>query len=496
MVNLVLLGYGSIGSTLFAYLPELQITLQKVVIICDEQIDPTKHISNQNDKGVKGYIKFPFEFEVIQLRITQQNYEKTLQTYTTRGDILVELIHEVKTIALMRWCSNHDVRFVNTACYEWPELDPDTPLSVQMKDVTDCKKILSDSIATQCVMCGANPGLVSQFTARALRDLWTRIRPDEPYPKSDSLAAQQLQIYNVDVTEDDQQDGIASWEGDYEKEFYCSWSPYSFYYENVLQMEAFLDDCRGPIVFDREDIPEKFRYARSYAPGSGEYVGNCVQHEEIYSIGNFLTDKTVGYSPMTRFVYRPCVPSQLSLKATASEEDFETKKLVVLGKELHGDDIIGSLVRSKTHAQWVGAIISADFARRFNPHLNASDWFVTIGVFVALKFAYDNPNAGCFFPEDLDVDYVLSMLQEKGWIPELVSTACDEIASQEDLGFPYNLPQEFFGKTYESKREPESKPHASTNACIIQKQKRKAPPGGLPAGKRKKEGNFEASKKT
>eukprot|EP00494_Astrolonche_serrata_P009419 UN09471 len=106
-------------------------------------------------------------------------------------------------------------------------------------------------------MChGANPGLVTHFMRRALQDLWKRLYKNKKYPKSDVLAAKQLGVIHVDVVEDDQQDIEKCKNGkyrkilDYKNNFYCSWSPYAFYYENVGQVEVVTP--KGPLVIERE----------------------------------------------------------------------------------------------------------------------------------------------------------------------------------------------------------------------------------------------------
>ena len=59
------------------------------------------------------------------------------------------------------------------------------------------------------------------------------------------------------------------------------------------------------------------------------YWANCVQHEEVFTVGCYLSNEETNYAPTCRFVYQPCLPAKMSLESTATEEIFEKKTCTV-----------------------------------------------------------------------------------------------------------------------------------------------------------------------
>ena len=54
-----------------------------------------------------------------QARLTQENYQTMLAELVGPGDVIVDLSWNVETLEMLRWCGEHDVRFVNTSVEEW-----------------------------------------------------------------------------------------------------------------------------------------------------------------------------------------------------------------------------------------------------------------------------------------------------------------------------------------------------------------------------------------
>jgi len=428
------------------FLDKLKIpNITKVVCMDMLPLDPRCHVGDPNAEP--RMLPYPFEFH--QLEMCRGNYIEFLEKHCEKGDILIELINEIKTIDLIKFCIEREIHFINTACYAWPEEGHDNMIYGQVLDVFNWhKENDTKGKATCCTMYGANPGIVSHYMMRAMRDLWKRIFPAEDYPLSDTIAAQKMGVYSVDITEDDQQVSKPGWVGDYENKFYCSWCPYAFYYENTSFSEVMTK--HGTLVQTRTDENNKDIWGASFTPFSterhqqlncgrehkGVYIGNVVQQEEVETIGKHLWDKEADYCPVTRFIYKFCEPARISLEKTPNEENFLKKKCQILGTEIDGDDVIGVIVRTKTHAQWVGSAIPSEFAREFIPTLNASDWYPALGVFTALKYVTEFPNEGLKLPEEIPLDWAQKTFQQ--WMPEIVSVECDGDSKKEDLGFPFN----------------------------------------------------------
>ena len=118
-----------------------------------------------------------------QARLTQENYTSMLAELVGPGDVIVDLSWNVETLDMLAWCGEHDVRYVNTSLEEWDpygDIENKSPYdrslySRQMR-VRQLKARLnsgSKPSPTAVIDHGANPGLVSHFTKRALLEIAT-----------------------------------------------------------------------------------------------------------------------------------------------------------------------------------------------------------------------------------------------------------------------------------------------------------------------------------
>ena len=99
------------------------------------------------------------------------------------GDIIIDLSWNVETFDLLAWCGEHDVRYLNTSLEEWDpygDIENKSPYerslySRQMRIRLLKARLNSQSkpSPTAIIDHGANPGLVSHFTKRALLEIAT-----------------------------------------------------------------------------------------------------------------------------------------------------------------------------------------------------------------------------------------------------------------------------------------------------------------------------------
>ena len=115
--------------------------------------------------------------------IEEHSYGDLLSNYLSVGDLLLDLVFNVSTEALVRWCHENQVLFVNTTVdawfltskggnlfktslfelYKWHE----TLLEMQY----GLHQQWGSKASTAIVEHGANPGLVSHFVKRGLQDM-------------------------------------------------------------------------------------------------------------------------------------------------------------------------------------------------------------------------------------------------------------------------------------------------------------------------------------
>ena len=103
-----MLGCGSVG----------QCTLPLVLRHVDM---PASRITVIDFEDVRAKIADSLQAGVIfkQARLTQENYQTVLGELVGPGDVIVDLSWNVETLEMLRWCGEHDVRFVNTSVEEW-----------------------------------------------------------------------------------------------------------------------------------------------------------------------------------------------------------------------------------------------------------------------------------------------------------------------------------------------------------------------------------------
>ncbi|MGZ8802294.1 MAG: saccharopine dehydrogenase NADP-binding domain-containing protein, partial [Mycobacterium sp.] len=106
-------------------------------------------------------------------RITPDNLAQTLAQRVGPDDIVVDLAWDIDTAAIVQWCHDHDVRYINTSVEVW---DPYGDLTISPQEKTlYARHMRLRALArtwrrrgpTIVVEHGANPGLVS--TGRRLR---------------------------------------------------------------------------------------------------------------------------------------------------------------------------------------------------------------------------------------------------------------------------------------------------------------------------------------
>ena len=115
----------------------------------------------------------------VRFEITRETLESTLAQNLGDGDLLIDLAWNIDLTELLDWCRAHNVRYLNTSVEVWdPYMDPATT-SPQERTLYHRHMALRRQLArwgsndgpSAVVEHGANPGLVSHYTKRALVDI-------------------------------------------------------------------------------------------------------------------------------------------------------------------------------------------------------------------------------------------------------------------------------------------------------------------------------------
>src|SRR5262245_18656618 len=170
--RVLMLGCGSVG----------RCTLPMVLRHVDM---PASRITVMDFADVRATIQESLAAGVVfkQMRLTSENYASVLGELVGPGDMIVDLSWNVETFDMLQWCADHKVCYINTSLEEWDpygDIENKSPYerslySRQMR-VRQLKARLnsqSEPATTAIIDHGANPGLVSHFTKRALLEIAT-----------------------------------------------------------------------------------------------------------------------------------------------------------------------------------------------------------------------------------------------------------------------------------------------------------------------------------
>ena len=416
---MLVLGCGAICSVaLPIILDVVDIDPSRITVV---EMDESKKelISSSISKGVK----------FINYKISAENRCSFLSQHLTKGDFLLDLAWEIDTCEQMIWCKENKVLFLNTSLEVWNPVgealnnNPSPIYRTLFQRHRALHEIISkwnlSNTSNNDHLCptliyehGANPGLVSYLTKKALTDLATKLIHDEKVELSRKKNLQHAldtqdfarvcMLSGTKTIHISERDTQVSKLPKLVNEFVNTWSIEGYYEEGIAPVEM----CWGsherhipdgtyyhpisttPANSNLTGIPSHITlsqpgwrtWGRSYVPGDGGNItGMLIPHGESVTIGNHLTVKDesghILYRPTVYFVYCP------SDAACASAKEVESRGYQLAGLTLRmmnddiiaGEDKLGVLLLGHDYkAWWTGSLLSIDEARNLVPGQNAT----------------------------------------------------------------------------------------------------------------------------
>lgn len=426
--KLLMIGYGGVARCVLPLLlDQLKLNPTSVTIL-DEQ-DKREQLSNELNKGIK----------FIQEKITEQNLSQTLGKLLTRGDLLVDLAYGIDTCALLKWCYDHGVMYINTSVEVWEKTilankhpTEQTLYWRHMQLRHEISKWNDKHGATAVLDHGANPGLVSHFAKQALMDISEKILQAETESKrvkaieqsiADKQFARLAQLSGIKVIHISERDTQIINKPKKVNEFVNTWSVSGFYEEGVAPAElgwgthekyipanAYLHD-KGPqnqICLGRMGIDT---WVRSWVP-QGEIVGMVIRHGEAFTLSDYLTiweGGKVVYRPTVHYAYCPADYAMSSLhELKMNHYVLQEEQRVVSEEIVDGKDELGVLLMGHDfQSWWIGSILDIHTARKLVPGQNATTLQVAASVLSAICWMIKNPKRGVNVPDNLPFDEIL-----------------------------------------------------------------------------------------
>ena len=445
--RLLLLVCGSVGQcTLPLILRHIDMPPQRITVVDFE--DVRGKIADSVQAGVA----------LRRQRLTQENYRTLLPELVGPGDLIVDLSWNVETLDMLRWCGEHDVRFINTSVEEWDpygDIVNKSPYERSLYSRQMRIRLLKTELAargkppaTAIIDHGANPGLVSHFTKRALleigsamvekgmpaatsasrREFETMIADAEAFtPGSFARLSRATGTKVVHISERDTQISTVPKAVD---EFVNTWSIEGFYEEGTAPAEMgwgtherrLPRNAHTPIGGPGNQIflaqPGIRTLVHSWVPLGGPIIGMVVRHAESFTISDHLTvweDSIEGYRatyrPTVHYAYVPCDNAILSLYELAMRNFQLQPKLRIMSDEItEGLDELGVLLMGHgLNAYWTGSQLDIHETRQLIPGQNATTLQVAASVIGGLVWMIKNPSKGILVPDELPYKEILDV---------------------------------------------------------------------------------------
>jgi homospermidine synthase len=445
--RILMLGCGSVGQcTLPLVRRHLDMPPERITVVDFADIRPK--IEDALQAGVA----------FRQFRLTQDNYAATLAELVGPGDLIIDLSWNVETFDMLQWCADHDVRYVNTSLEEWDpygDIENKSPYERSLYSRQMRVRLLRNRLnarqaprPTAIIDHGANPGLVSHFTKRALLEIATTMLGNGlPAATGVNRAAfQELiaaaerqdqgsfarlsQATGTKVIHISERDTQVSSRPKDVNEFVNTWSIEGFYEEGTAPAELgwgtherrLPKHAHTPIGGPGNQIflaqPGIRTFVHSWVPSGGPIMGMVVRHAESFTISDYLTvwDDTIEgrrpvYRPTVHYAYMPCDNAILSLyELTMRNFELQPKLRIMTDEIAGGIDELGVLLMGHgLTGWWTGSQLDIHEARRHVPGQNATTLQVAAAVLGGVIFMIGNPSKGILVPDELPYKEILDV---------------------------------------------------------------------------------------
>ena len=417
--RMLMIGFGAVGQgSLPLLLRHIDMQPKQISII------------SANELGKNIAAEYGVKFRVEPL--TRENYAGILARELCPGDFLVNASFDVSSVALIEWCQQHGVLYIDACIEPWPGGHTDTSVPAARRSnyaYREAALALRGKYASgpTCVlMHGANPGLVSHLVKQALLNIAADLGVNIATPRCRedwARLAAQLEVKVIHISERDHQTSRVRKAND---EFVNTWSSEAFCGESLQPAELgwgthehnwphdgreYGFGCGAAIYLDR---PGAATQVRSWAPSEESFQGWLISHGEAISIPDYFSVREKGkviYRPTCHYAYHPCDDAVLSLHEFAGNGWHFPPHQRLLRDEIDaGFDELGVLLMGhKKGAYWYGSQLSIEQTRKLCPHNNATSLQVNAPYVAAIAWAINNPKSGIVEPDDLDFRAVLDM---------------------------------------------------------------------------------------
>lgn len=410
--KILILGYGSVGQAILPIILR-HITNEASNITVLEKGENEKKFKERNSDLPVRYVK---------KEIKRNNLESTLAKYVDEGGFIVDVSLNIGALDILEWCLKNGVHYINTSLERWEDEPDETipklaerTLYHTHKEVRAMAAKYPDA-ATVIGTHGANPGLVTHLTKRALLKLAEKKGIKHVVPTDKEGWAQLMKKVGVKVVHVAERDTQVLDEPKEKNEFVNTWSCEGFWAEGRAPAEmgwGTHEDTNPENGKAQGNTAYLFQpgvsvLLRSWVPLGGQYNGFHIQHSESVTISEYFETKDKSFRPSVYYVYQPCDAAIASVHEMRGKElDLHTKLRIAKDEIISGMDELGVLLLGDDFGMWHGSQLTIEEARKLIPGENATSLQVVASMLGAMIWAIENPNEGYVEPEAIPFEFVL-----------------------------------------------------------------------------------------
>jgi len=428
--KVLILGCGGVAQcTVPLVLRHFDMPASKVTIM--DYVDNRHRVKEALKRGVR------YVFD----KVTEANYKKLLAKYVGPGDMIIDLAWNIQCWEIVDWCRTNEVLYVNTSVEEWDPYGDEKRTDPTKYTLYARHMMLREKMAkhwkgvkgtTSIVDHGANPGLVSHFTKKALIDIAEKILKEKSKdlrrPALEAALLQRdfprlAQLAGVKVIHISERDTQLTDDPKKMNEFVNTWSIEGFYEEGVAPAElgwGTHERRLPPGAHCHKKGPKNQicmsslgmnTWVRSWVP-CGEINGMVIRHGEAFSISDRLTVWKNGkavYRPTVHYAYCPSDSAINSLHELKMRQYRMQEKQRILSDDItEGRDELGVLLMGHDFKSWwCGSLLDIHTTRKLVPHQEATTLQVAVSVVGAALWMIENPREGFLLPDDIDHEFIL-----------------------------------------------------------------------------------------
>jgi homospermidine synthase len=418
--RIVILGYGSVGQAILELILQRYEIDPRNITVLDAIAHPIFKARHGNS-GIRYIVK----------RIDKTNMENVLTQLVSPGDFLVNVSLNIDGIAIVRFCLENGVQYIDTSIERWPdepdELIPDLSQRTLYSTHQEIRQACKDFVGrgpTCVVTHGANPGLVTHFTKQAVLNIATAMGLQFNPPQSREEWAQLMKATGTKVIHIAERDTQISKYPKRTNEFCNTWSCEGLWAEGRAPSElgwGTHENPQGPEGGALHDYgPKNAAYlfqpgvntlVKSWVPNGGRFNGYLIQHSEAVTLSEYFTTEDQSFRPTVHYAYQMCDAAILSLHEMRNEQlRFHKRTRILKNSIVSGEDELGVLLMGHPFTSyWYGSQLDIETARQNVPGESGTSVQVAASLLGAMTWAIENPNMGYVEPEMIPHDYVLSI---------------------------------------------------------------------------------------